>query len=69
MLTDAWALAIAKICELIILLITDQPPELRRESWRRWFKFWRPVFKALNLDVSEDPLPPEKVPESVVVPK
>lgn len=61
MLTDAWALAITKICELIILLIHDMPPEERRESWRRWFKFWRPIWKALGLDVEIDPIPPPAV--------
>ena len=58
MLTDAWALAITKICELIILLIQDMPPEERRESWRRWFKFWRPVWKVLGLDADTDPIMP-----------
>jgi hypothetical protein len=62
MLTDAWALAIARICDLLILLISDMPPEERRESWRRWFKFWRPLWKAVGLDADEDPLPP-KVPK------
>jgi hypothetical protein len=59
-MTDAWALAISKICELIILLIQDQPPEERRANWRRWYKFWAPVWKTLGLDVSEDPVLPEK---------
>jgi hypothetical protein len=57
MLTDAWVAAITRICELIILLIQDMPPEERRESWRRWFKFWRPVWKAAGLGTDEDPLP------------
>ena len=60
MLTDAWALAIANLCKLIILLIEDMPPELRRESWRRWFKFWRPIWKALGLG-DEDPVLAEEV--------
>lgn len=58
-MTDAWALAISNICKLIILLIEDQPPELRREGWRRWYKFWRPVWKMMGLDVDEDPVPKE----------
>ena len=58
--TDAWALAISKICELIILLIRDMPPEERRESWKRWFKFWRPVWKAVGLG-EDDPMNPEEV--------
>lgn len=59
-MSDAWALAISKICELIILLIQDMQAEERRESWRRWFKFWAPVWKALGLDVAADPIPPVK---------
>jgi hypothetical protein len=58
-MTDAWALAIAAICKLITLLIEDQPPELRREGWRRWYKFWAPVWKAAGLDISEDPVAKE----------
>ena len=58
MLTDAWALAISRICELLILLIEDMPPEERRESWRRWFRFWRPIWKMLGLDADVDPIPP-----------
>lgn len=67
MITDAWALAITKICELFILVIQDMPPAERRESWHRWFKFWRPVWKSVGLDVTEDPIPPaEAAPPAAV---
>jgi len=45
MLSDAYAQAIAEVCRLIRLMVEDQPPELRRESWARWFQFWEPFWK------------------------
>lgn len=58
MLTDAWALAISRICDVFILLYSDVPVEERREGWRRWYKFWRPLWAKLGLDVEADPIPP-----------
>lgn len=55
MLTDAWAVTIGEICKLIRLLIEDMPPEERRKSWERWFKFWEPVWKAVGLDTTKVP--------------
>lgn len=66
LLTQETIIAIGEICRLIRLLIEDQPPELRQKSWRRWYKFFDPVFKATGLDDPEPddlkPTPPPKPP-------
>ena len=43
-----------EILKIIRLLVEDQPPERRRESWERWFKFWEPFWKLCGLDVTKE---------------
>lgn len=58
-MTDAVALAVTAVCNLILRLIEDQPPEERRKAWKRWYKFFEPFWKAVGLDVTEDPMNPK----------
>ena len=60
--TEIMALALQAYIEtlkFLTMIIQDQPKELREQSWRNWFAFFTPMWKAFGLDVANAPPPPK----------